>query len=118
MHAVVGNDPRTVCVTLPKDDVHGNPEGFGAQVTKLSMELVGVSGSSSAVECTNTIDQAHKASMNQLTKMMAHMRQDSDASKRFCGGSGSAARTAAASSLDVCGLQAGLLATSTDMATK
>ena len=44
--------------------------------------------------------------MNELTKMMAQMRQDSDASERFCGSSGSAARTAAAS-LDVCGLQAG-----------
>ena len=61
----------------------------------------------SAVDYTNTIDQAHNASMNELTKMMAQMRQDSDASERFCGGSGSAARTAAASSLDVCGLQAG-----------
>ena len=69
--------------------------------------MVGMSGNISAVEKTNTFDQAHKASMNELTKMMAQMRQDSDASENFCGGSGSAARTAAASSLDVCGLQAG-----------
>ena len=34
VHAVVGNDPRTVCATLPKDYVHGNLEGVGAQVTK------------------------------------------------------------------------------------
>ena len=82
-------------------------KGVGAQVAKLSLEMVGMSGNSSPVECTNTIDQEHKASMNELTKMMAQMRQDADASERFCGGSGSAARTAAASSLDVCGLQAG-----------
>ena len=69
--------------------------------------MVGMSCNISAVDYTNTIDQAHNASMNELTKMMAQMRQDSDASERFCGGSGSAARTAAASSLDVCGLQAG-----------
>ena len=25
MNAVVGNDPRTVCATLPKDDVHWKP---------------------------------------------------------------------------------------------
>ena len=66
-----------------------------------------MSGNISAVDYTNTIDQAHKASMNELTKIMAQMRYDADASKRFCGGSGSAARTAATSSLDVCGLCAG-----------
>ena len=29
MHAVVGNDSRIVRATLPKDYVHGNPEGLG-----------------------------------------------------------------------------------------
>ena len=89
VHAVVGNQLET---TWPTDDANGNLVsargevwGTGEQVQYRfvghKVKMIGVQ-----LNCKpymNTIDQEHKASMNELTKMMAQLRQDCDASKRF-----------------------------------
>ena len=74
------------------DGVHGNPTSTGGvggvQVISLSANVVGMNGKITPVEldckqCMNAIDQEHKASMNELTKLTAQLRQDCDAFESF-----------------------------------
>ena len=61
-------------------------EGVGAQVNRFSTDVVKGKTTAAELKCQpllKTIDQEHKASMNELTKMMTQLRQDRDASQRF-----------------------------------
>ena len=81
----------------------GRGEGGGwGKVSQLSMGMVGVSGNIAAVELNfkkhmDAIDQKHKASVSEVSKMMMQSRLDFEASERFGGASGSAASAVAAS---------------------